>query len=303
MIAHALNGGLLVLTMLAWPSRRPDSPVTILPSVRLALCTATAGLMLGALHLTVVFVVMAGNLARQRDMAYMKIANDPEFIVWDFNRQPVVDIPLFDDEAFAGTADAPHTIILFSDFQCRHCRRAHEMIAEVLEAFPGETRMAYRYYPQDPECNPRYRAGGHLSACRAARAAEAVRQLAGADAFLRMQALLYERQDQIPNRAYTRQSDSERRRFEEWASELGIDADAFRAAIDAPATAERINACIAQAEAHGISAMPVVYVDGKRLIGWSKREVWDAILRGQTSPTTQPESAATEPESARIPPP
>jgi len=57
------------------------------------------------------------------------------------------DIPT--DNAYAiGPADAPITIIEFSDYQCPFCRRWHDEVYEpLLAAYPGKIRLVYRNFP------------------------------------------------------------------------------------------------------------------------------------------------------------
>lgn len=47
-----------------------------------------------------------------------------------------------------GPADAPITIVEFSDFQCPFCRRWHDQTYEsLLAAYPGQIRIVYRHLP------------------------------------------------------------------------------------------------------------------------------------------------------------
>ena len=47
-----------------------------------------------------------------------------------------------------GPADAPITLVEFSDFQCPYCRRWHDETYEpLLAAYPGKIRIVYRHLP------------------------------------------------------------------------------------------------------------------------------------------------------------
>ena len=47
-----------------------------------------------------------------------------------------------------GAADAPVTIVEFSDFQCPYCSRAHKTVAtEVMPAYEGKVRLVYKNFP------------------------------------------------------------------------------------------------------------------------------------------------------------
>ena len=283
--AHGLNGGLLLLTVLAFPWRKREWPGLPHPSGRLVGATLAAGGLAFVAHLALVYVMIAGTMLNERTAAYAKVLHDPAFIQWDFHRQPVATIPLLEDEYFAGAPTADTTVVVFSDFQCSHCERLHAILKDVSAKYGDRVRVAYRYYPQDPQCNanPRYRSGGHASACRAVRAAEAARVVGGDQTYARMRDLLYSRQSELPAVPYARQSDVQRRLFEEWAAELGLDVTAFSKTMDSAAIAARIQADIALADTLGITGIPVVYVNGKRLRNWSKPETWDVLLGGAGS--------------------
>jgi protein-disulfide isomerase len=65
---------------------------------------------------------------------------------------PVADDTRFevsaDDDAFLGPADAPVTIVEFSDFACGYCRRFHtDTFGELMAAYPGKVRFVYRDFP------------------------------------------------------------------------------------------------------------------------------------------------------------
>jgi protein-disulfide isomerase/uncharacterized membrane protein len=290
LIVHAVNGGLLALTLLAYPWRPPTRPQTRHPSTRLALAAAAAGALALITHLALAYVVVAGTILKERTEKYVAVLNDPEYILWDFRRQAPVSIPLLDDEVFAGSPTAPNTVVVFSDFQCPHCREAHQLLAQILDRYPGQLRVVWRHYPQDPECNPdpKYRGGGHASACRASRAIEAARVVGGSEACARMRGLLYARRDQLPTVPWSRQTPQQRRLLEDWAAEIGLDREAFTQATDSPAVAARIRADLELADRLGVHAIPVIYLNGKRLRNWSKVETWDTLLGGLSPPASQP---------------
>jgi protein-disulfide isomerase len=48
---------------------------------------------------------------------------------------------------FRGKADAPVTIIAFSDYQCPYCILAEPVLTEVLSRYPDEVRVVHRHFP------------------------------------------------------------------------------------------------------------------------------------------------------------
>lgn len=317
LVAHGINGGLLLLTLLAYPwherSRHrganpvaanptdaPPAPTLPHPTARLVLATVAAGVLAGIAQFGLLLAFQLGGILRERSQRYEQLVNDPAYVVWDFHRQTPVDIPLRADEAFAGAPDAPHTLVVFGDFQCTACRTAHDLLPRLLERHAGRLRVAFRHYPQDPACNPNpaYQRGGHAAACAAAIAAEAAREVGGESAYARMRALLYERQLELPTGTSPADRQKLRRLLEDWAANIGLASPTFATALDDPRVAERVRSDIELGERLNLRALPALFLDGRRVVGWSKVETWDALLApaAATAPTSAPGSAASAPQ-------
>ena len=296
-VTHIINGAMVLLTLLAWPWRKPTKAVLAHPSTRLALAAGTSALLAFAMHFAWVYVGMASAFVQQRAKTYAEVLDDPEYIRWDFGRQPTVSLNLRADEPYDGPEDAAHTVVVFGDFQCRACLTSHKALAEVAGKYPGSLRIAFRYYPQDGACNPdeHYRNAGHPSGCRAAYAAEAALMVAGREAYIEMQRTLWDRQAELPDVPLAQQSEEQRELFAGWAAGLGIDRAAFATAMESPAVAARISADIELADELGIHSIPVIYLDGKRVRGWTKLANWDALLGADEAaePDTAPDSSGS----------
>jgi len=50
-------------------------------------------------------------------------------------------------EPIYGQANAPITIIEYSDFECPYCQRFHETPKKVVDAMPGQVNLVWRHYP------------------------------------------------------------------------------------------------------------------------------------------------------------
>ena len=46
-----------------------------------------------------------------------------------------------------GSADAPVTIVEFSDYQCPSCKRAQPVLEQVLQEFKGKVRLVHKDFP------------------------------------------------------------------------------------------------------------------------------------------------------------
>lgn len=62
-----------------------------------------------------------------------------------------------DDRAIMGNADAPITIVEYSDFQCPYCTRGYLVVKEVKEKYGDKVRFMYKHLPlmdKHPEAMP-----------------------------------------------------------------------------------------------------------------------------------------------------
>jgi protein-disulfide isomerase len=51
------------------------------------------------------------------------------------------------DESFRGAANAPITLIEYSDFECPFCSRGYNTVMELMEKYKGKIRFAYKHLP------------------------------------------------------------------------------------------------------------------------------------------------------------
>jgi uncharacterized membrane protein/protein-disulfide isomerase len=191
--------------------------------------------------------------------AYYSEVNNADYIIWKHGGQRHHDIPIRDDESADDAVDAPHTLVVFTDFQCPRCYELEGLLHGVLERFAGRARVVYRHYPLCATCNDRVRAehGGaclHAHACEAAMAAEAVRLAGGAE-----KANVYHRM------LFRNQRELARRPFEALAVRAGVSREAFLAAMDHAAVAARIDEDVALAKSLRVEGTPAVFLDGRRL--------------------------------------
>ena len=82
---------------------------------------------------------------------------------WDL--QPKTDVPIPMDGAKV-------LVTIFSDYQCPHCRAAHEAYKSLIAKYSGqpEVRFVLRHFPLEGECNSYAPNGGHSAGCEAAAA-------------------------------------------------------------------------------------------------------------------------------------
>ncbi|MFN0141359.1 MAG: thioredoxin domain-containing protein, partial [Pyrinomonadaceae bacterium] len=61
--------------------------------------------------------------------------------------EPLVEQVSADDDPAVGPADAPVTIVMFSDFQCSACAATHPVLKKVIAEFEGKIRFVVRDFP------------------------------------------------------------------------------------------------------------------------------------------------------------
>jgi len=141
-----------------------------------------------------------------------------------------------------GNPTAPVTIVEFADFECPHCKLAHEMFHTFFEQmqFASNVRLCYRFFPL----------AGHENARPAAHAAVAA---ANQGKFWQMSALLYENQEALSPTKYA-----------EFATRLGLDLTRFRADLESAATEAVVQRDRTSGERLEIEGTPSFFVNGRR---------------------------------------
>jgi protein-disulfide isomerase len=138
-----------------------------------------------------------------------------------------------------GPADAAVTLIEFSDYQCPFCKRAEPVVKQLMQKYPNDLRLVYRNMPLDA-LHPRARAAAIAAVC--------------AD----KQGKFWEYHDKLfDNQQALADSD-----LEKYATDLGIDAGAFKTCRADPATEARVNSDAAAARAAGLNGTPAFFVNG-----------------------------------------
>jgi len=127
-------------------------------------------------------------------------------------------VPLGADDPVRGPANAPITLVLFSDFQCPFCSRLEPTLKQIIDAYPAKIRVVWKDEPLPM----------HPNAMPAAIAAEAARE----------QGKFWEMHDKL----FAAQQDLNETAFERYAGELGLDLGKFKAAVAAKSGEGRISA-------------------------------------------------------------
>ena len=179
-----------------------------------------------------------------RDKAQVKVYLTP----------PIVDVSA-EDAPVKGPANAPVTIVEFSDFQCSYCKRVVNILEQVLERYPDKVKLAFRDFPI-VNIHP-----------QAEKAAEAAHCAAEQGKFWEFHDLLFDKQDTIPTT-----------NFAEHAKTLGLDVSTFQTCIDGRKYQEKIELNYAAGVKAGVSGTPAFFINGRLLSGAQPLEAFKAVI-------------------------
>jgi protein-disulfide isomerase len=142
-----------------------------------------------------------------------------------------------------GPANAPVTVIVFSDFQCPFCSKSEDTVRQLEAAYPGKIRYVFKNNPLP----------FHDHARLAAKAALAANE----------QGKFWEYHDAL----YAHQKDLDRASLEQYATELGLDLRRFRAALDDARLDTVIEADVTEAHRLELKGTPSFFVNGHFIQG------------------------------------
>jgi protein-disulfide isomerase len=153
-----------------------------------------------------------------------------------------------------GPAQAPITVVLFSDFECPFCGRVEPTLAALEAAYPGKIRVVWKNFPLD----------FHVNARAAARAVVAAGEQGK---FWEMRTRLLSAQQQL--------SPGD---LEQHAQALGLDLARFRSSMSSPATDEAVEADLRQGRSLGVAGTPVLFINRRKLVGAQPLAVMKAAV-------------------------
>ncbi|MBN2370241.1 MAG: thioredoxin domain-containing protein [Vicinamibacteria bacterium] len=140
-----------------------------------------------------------------------------------------------------GSADAPVTIVTFSNFQCPWCSRAALTLHEIERHYGDKLRVIYRHYPYRPEAQ------------KAAEAASCADE----------QGKFWEMHDKL----FATQTDLAVPKLKEQAVEVGLNAKSFEECLDSNRRAKDWQRDLADGERLGITGTPAFFINGRLLSG------------------------------------
>jgi protein-disulfide isomerase len=151
-----------------------------------------------------------------------------------------------------GPADARVTVVIFSDFECPHCRELASILATVIPQYP-QVRFVYKDFPLT-QIHP-----WAESAAIGARCA----YMLSPKAYAPVEEQIFAEQDLLSAANIWEKLIS-------YAQQAGLDPDAFKACMSSPEAKAAVDVSHKEGESVSINSTPTVFVSGHPLTGGDK---------------------------------
>lgn len=148
-----------------------------------------------------------------------------------------------------GNIDSNVELVAYKDFECPPCGQFHPIEEQLYEQFKDRVKFTFKHFPIDTL---------HPNARAAHRAAEAA-GLQGK--FFEMQNLLYDGQRQWSSQV----TNNPQTVFEQYAQQLGLDLEKFKADVVLDSTNKTINADISTGKQIGVNGTPSFFINGTQV--------------------------------------
>jgi len=184
---------------------------------------------------------LQANKQQQRQQAFVQELKKTASVKM-FLKPPILDVSI-DGAPSRGPANAPVTIVEFSDFQCPYCARVQSELAKVRETYNDKVRIVYKDFPLSI----------HNNAQKAAEASRCARE----------QNKYWEYHDVLFQNGSALSPDN----LKKFAADLQLDTAKFNACLDSGKYAAAVNKDIADGTKVGVSGTPAFLVNGRFLSG------------------------------------
>lgn len=153
-----------------------------------------------------------------------------------------------------GPANAPITIIEFSDFECPFCKRGASTMDQILKKYPNEVKLSFKHLPLPM----------HNNAKPASKASWAAGQQGK---FWEFHDALFENQQKLSEEFYVKTAEN-----------LKLDVEKFKKDMNSPEAEKQIQEDMELANKHGIQGTPGFFVNGVAVKGAYPLEYFKKII-------------------------
>jgi protein-disulfide isomerase len=171
-------------------------------------------------------------------------------------RAEVVTAP---NDPTVGRADAPVTVIEFSDFQCPYCERGQTLVKQIRSEYGDKVRFVFKQLPLPMHGQARLAAEASLCANDQGK-------------YWELREWMYANQSKISPDG-----------LKAAAAELKLDGSKFNACLDGTKHEKRIDEDMAQANGLGATGTPTFFVNGRMLEGAQRIETFREVINQELS--------------------
>ena len=168
---------------------------------------------------------------------------------------PRLQIPVDAEDPAEGPADAPVTIVEFTDFECPYCLRVQPTLKRLKSTYGDKVRHVFKQLPLDMHANAQFTA--EVSLCAQAQGK-----------FWPLHDWMFANIKSL--------GDSQA--VYDAAASLGLDAEALQACVDSNAMAEAVAKDVQDARTVGANSTPTFFVNGRLVRGAKPYDEFAAII-------------------------
>ena len=167
-------------------------------------------------------------------------------------KPPVVDVAAA-GRPERGPKTASVTIIEFSDYQCPFCKKAEDVVEQVMKTYDGKIRLVYRDYPLP--FHPNARPASEAAACANAQGK-----------FWEYHSKLFHGDGLEPEKLKT------------YADQVGLDRKKFDDCLEKKAFKADIDKDVKDGEKAGVTGTPAFFINGRMLSGAQPFEKFKEVI-------------------------
>jgi len=257
---YVVNVGIVALGWLK-PAPRPGFWKTLALDLR----AVAGGFSLWPVQIAVVLALSGAVMlaTTERRLAERALASTIDAQIGEFNAAPGHS---------EGHEGAVLTVVEFSDFQCKFCRKVHSTFDELRDEFRGQVRFIFKHFPLDRACNRATPRGGHTGSCGVADAAVCAGEQGR---FWEFQGALFDAGSPVDA-------------LDPIAESAGLDVSAWRQCRFSRAARATVERDIEEGVQAGVKVTPT-FIIGERLIaGARSRADFAAIIREELAAVQEP---------------
>ena len=168
---------------------------------------------------------------------------------------PVQEFKITKNDNVRGNFNAPITLVEYSDFECPYCGKIYPTFKQLLNDYPNQVRLVYKYFPLS----------FHPNAQKAAEAAECASE----------QGKFWEYHDTLFD---NQQNGFSITNFKQWAKDLNLNTSKFNDCLDTGKYASKVQADEADGQNRGVNGTPATFVNGQLISGAVPYESFKSVI-------------------------